>query len=286
MGSAAALGLASAAYAGPVIIDGTDANDHGGTSGGANVTGWLYMQKALENLAGQVGNGNKIVVDLGTSGSTAGAAIASAFNLSSLPGAGWTLVNVDGAANIGSYLGGGTVNGASTANTGILYIPSANNSNGDLTGAELTEINNNAASIATFVGGAGNPATGGGLFAMGESGPGAYGWLSTLIPGIVVTDIGGGGFGTDITLTPDGVTAFPGLTNADLSGADPWHNYFGGNLGSLKVLGVADFNGSEAIILGGGAGTVIQPNPLPETMSLFGALPVLAGLIFMARRKN
>ena len=48
------------------------------------------------------------------------------------------------------------------------------------------------------------------------------------------TDIGGGGLGTDITLTAAGGTAFPGLTNADLAGADPWHNYFSGNLGGLS----------------------------------------------------
>src|SRR5690606_33407716 len=134
---------------------------------------------------------------------------------------------------------------------------------GDLTQAEMAAVNAGAAAIATFVGGAGDPTTGGGLFSMAETGTGAYGWLTTLIPGIVATDIGGGGHGTNITLTGDGASAFPGLTNTDLAGADPWHGHFSGNLGSLSVLGVADQGGViRNVIIGGGAGTVITPDPV------------------------
>ncbi|MGH8744000.1 MAG: hypothetical protein ACREUY_06955, partial [Burkholderiales bacterium] len=64
------------------------------------------MQKVLESLATQVPAGAvKVVVDIGTSpGTTARSAIDSAFNLSSLPGAGWTLVHVKGASNISTWL--------------------------------------------------------------------------------------------------------------------------------------------------------------------------------------
>lgn len=280
----------SSALAGPVIIDGTDANDHGSVSGGANTAGWLYMQRALENVGSQVGNGNTIVVDLGTSTGTARNAINSAFGLSSLA-ASWTLVHIDGATDIASYLGGGTVGGASLANTGIIYLPTANLSGGDMSTTELAAVNTGANAIATFVGGAGDPTTGGGLFSMGETGTGAYGWLQTLIPGIVSTDAGGGGIGTNITLTPAGVSAFPGLTNADLAGADPWHGYFSGNLGSLSVLGTASQGANTRnVILGGGAGTVITPDPptgVPDSGSTIALMSLgLLGLAALRKRLN
>jgi len=271
--------LSSSTLAGPIIIDGTDANDHGGVSAGVNQQGWLYMQKALENLGPLVGNGNKIVVNFGATSGQAGAAINSAFGLSSLVGAGWTKVDIDGAANIASYLAGNIVNGVSLGTTGIMYLPTAGLSGGDMDSTELAAVNAAATAIATFVGGAGVPALGGGLFAMGEDGVGAFDWLSTLIPGIVVTDVGGGGIGTNISLTGAGSTAFPGLTNAQLSGADPWHNYFSGNLGSLSVLGTApDGGNTRNIILGGGAGTTITPNPpgVPDS----GATLAMLGLAF------
>ena len=269
---------ANHAYAGPVIIDGTDANDHGSFNGTSNVSGWLYMQRVLENLAAAVNPAaTKVVVDLGTSSSQARNAIDSAFTNSSLPGAGWTLNHVDGDAAIDTWL-----TGISTANTGILYIPTKGNASGDLTQAELDKINLHATDINNFVGGAGNAALGGGLFSMAETGTGAYGWLASLIPGIIFTDVGGGGIGTNITLTAAGNTAFGGgLTNADLAGADPWHGYFSGNLGGLSVLGVANDNQgvSRNLIIGGGAGTQIgcglpgQPAcavPEPITLSLLG----------------
>src|SRR5688500_12985826 len=95
LAATAALALSfSTAFAGPVIIDGTDANEHGFVSGGVNQAGWEYMQKALQNVGGAVGNGNKIVVDLGSSAGDARDAINSAFSLSTLVGAGWTIVHV------------------------------------------------------------------------------------------------------------------------------------------------------------------------------------------------
>ena len=140
----------------------------------------------------------------------------------------------------------------------------------------MTAINAAALSLATFVN------AGGALFAMGESGTGAWGWLTTLIPGLIATDIGGGGFSSDITLTAAGQAAFPNLTNTALAGADPWHGYFSGNLGSLSVLGTAP-QGTETrnIIIGGGTGTVIQPEPIPEP----GTIGLLAlSMLAVARR--
>ena len=38
----------SSAFAGPFILAGTDADDHGFVAAGANQDGWLFMQRALE----------------------------------------------------------------------------------------------------------------------------------------------------------------------------------------------------------------------------------------------
>lgn len=244
--------LASTLFSGPVVIDGTDANDHGSSSGTANIQGWAYMQKVLENEAGAVGGGvAKVVADLGTTaGLQARLAIDSAFALSTLPGLGWTITHVD-QANIDTFL-----SSLSVGNTGILYIPTVDNSAGDLPGSLLTNIATHALQINDFVN------NGGGLFAMSESPTTgtAYSWLIALLPTVSTVDIGAGGSLNPITLTTNGMAAFPGLTSADLS-AGPWHNYFLGTFGGLSVLGTAvDGAGVQrAVIIGGGAGTSIVP---------------------------
>lgn len=281
----------STVQAGPVIIDGTDANDHGSVSSGVNQNGWLYMQRALENLASNVNpSAAKVVVNIGASSGDALGSITSAFNLSSLPGLGWSLTNVDGAVAVDGWLAG-----LSTSNTGILYLTTFGLASGDADTAERSAINNRAAEINNFVGGAGNAALGGALFAQGEVGTGAFGWLTTLIPGISFTDVGGGGISSNLTLTAAGNAAFPGLTNADLAGADPWHGYFSGNLGGLSVLATAlDGQGvSRNVIIGGGAGTILQcgdpgqppcPITVPEPSAMLLLLLGLLLLSVMRRR--
>jgi len=250
----------AAVWAGPIVIDGTDANDHGQVLDSGNEEGWLYMQRVLENLAAEVDPSvAKVVVDLGTTeigsgGFGARAAINSAFALSSLPGNGWTLIHVDGTAAIDAWLASLT-----TSTTGILYIPSAGQSSGDLGDDELVVINSHSLEIGDYVDGNGNPNTGGALFAMGES-PGSgvtpFGWLINLLPDTTVVDVGAGGIATDLSLTFEGGSAFPGLSSSDLS-SGPWHNFFIGDYGGLNVLATALDNQSieRDVILGGGAGT-------------------------------
>ena len=75
-----------------------------------------------------------------------------------------------------------------------------------------------------------------------------------------------GGSSDDLTLTPQGQAAFPGLTNTDIN-AGPWHGHFEGNIGGLQVLvtssTVDDNQGNDARVVIGGAAVT-----LPGTISL------------------
>ncbi len=252
----------SSAFAGPFILAGTDADDHGSVSAGVNQAGWLFMQRALENIGAGVTNGNKVVTILGSTSSAATAAN-SAFNLSSLVGAGWS-VNTVSTANFGTFFG----SGGGIDNAGILMMDSGNgNVGGGVSGSAFTPY---ASTINSFVGG------GGGLFSQANG----YQWLTTLLPAVTVT----GESSTGISLTAAGNAAFPGLTNAHLS-AGPFHNRFN-NFSPIPTLGTSNATGN-AIIIGGTGGSITNPgNPIPEpgVMALMGL--GLAGLAVTRRRKQ
>lgn len=265
----ALLFFSSSAFAGSFIIAGTDADDHGFASGGANQDGWLFMQRALENIAPGVTNTNKTVFVLGsTPGSTAGNAALSAFNLSSLPANGWTVSIVDTVANLTSFFSTG-INSA-----GILMMDSGGNVAGGADSNERGLFTTNASVIDSFLGG------GGGLFSQANG----YGWVSALVPGLTVTNEQNSG----LALTAAGTAAFPGLTNQDLS-AGPWHNFFG-NTGTLPILATSTDTSRPGVpvILGAQGGSVTNPDPptasVPDTGSTLILMLGSMGSLVAGRR--
>ncbi len=267
--AAAVLLATGAAQAGPFILAGTDADDHGSVSGGANQDGWFFMQRALENIAPGVTNGNKKLVVLGSSAGEATNAATSAFNLSSLVGAGWSLSFVDTVLGITSFFGT-PATGLNTA--GIVMLDSGDNVGGGITAAELAVVTTNANALNSFVGG------GGGLFSQANG----YAWLQPLVPGIVVNSRQESG----LALTGAGTAAFPGLLNQDLS-SGPYHENFD-NFGSLPVLatGIGALASLE-VILGAGSGSITDPTPaIPEPSTYALMLGGLAAIVAVARRRR
>ena len=262
--AAASLFAATAAQAGPFILAGTDADDHGSVSGGVNQNGWLFMQRALENIYGGVTTGIKTVTILGSTGKAATAAN-SAFNLSALVGASWT-VNTVSAANFGAFFGAG-----GNLGTGILMMDSGDeqltgNVNG---GVEGTMFNPYATKIDQFL------QAGGGLFSQANG----YSWLSTLIAGVTVSNNQQSG----LAITPAGMAAFPGLTNANLS-SGPYHENFK-NFGGLTVLATGiNANSGLDVIIGGATGSITTQVPEPTSLALVGL--ALAGIALSAKRKR
>lgn len=264
--AAAAMLVASSAYAGPFILAGTDGDDHGSANATTNFNGWEFMQKSLQLLAPGVTTANKKVTILGST-STALAAATSAFNLSSLNvGCGlncWTL-EVVSTANFGTFFGAG-----GTLGTGILMMDSGLNVSG---GVDDSQFNPYSAAINNFLG------AGGGLFSQANG----YSWLGSLVPGLQVTTDSG----SNLAVTAAGTTAFPGLTNADLS-SGPWHNSFL-NTGALQIFATSADAGStfgRAVVIGG-IGSITNPGTVPEpgTLALLGV--ALAAAAVVSKRKT
>lgn len=249
------------ASAGPFILAGTDADDHGFANAFGNQDGWFFMQRALENLAAGVTTGNKKVTILGSTGSSLAAA-SSAFNLSSLVGLGWTLQTVS-TTNFGTFfVAGGNLG------TGILMMDSGGNVGGGVDGSAFVT---HASAINTFLG------AGGSLFSQANG----YDWLSALIPGLRDENESRQG----LALTAAGNAAFPGLNNGDLS-SGPYHNRFE-NIGTLSVFATSTIT-SNNIIIGSAGGSITNPNPgrVPEPASLVLTGLALAALRMTSKRKT
>jgi uncharacterized repeat protein (TIGR01451 family) len=215
---------------GPVILGGDDMTAHGSFNGSVNEDGWLYIQRAVENVMPQVrrsGNNGRILALGSTSdGGGAGEAI--------FRGAAGAGVQVD------YYEGGPGINQAfadlasGAINPAVIWIAGSDAGNDLVDGDDCTTpspeaqaLTDNASAIDAFVN------SGGGLISHGT----CYQWLQALLPNAeTYSEYGGQGSGGDnLYLTPEGQSAFPGLTDEDIN-AGPWHNHFQGDLGGLQVL--------------------------------------------------
>lgn len=236
-----------AAVGGPVILGGDDLTAHGSvdTTTGELRQGWLYIQRALENISPKVTRPNNAsVAALGSQASSATSGDAGAAIGQAAAKAGLTVDYYNGADAINGFF---TSLAAGTATPRIVWI-AGNDASNDLDGDEETALNNNATAIGDFVN------SGGGLMSHGV----AYGWLSGLLPGLTTVNSGSS---DDLTLTAAGVAAFPGVSNADIN-AGPWHNHFEGNFGGLQVLATSgdiddSTTGADAAAILGGAGVVL-----------------------------
>lgn len=245
------------ALGGPVILGGDDLHDHGSYNPTTRQLqqGWVYIWKALENIDNRVTRLNDgTVAVLGAADSTTTSANGGGAYHYAAPVAGLTPVFVNGSAAIDNYfvqLRAGAVQPAILVAIGT----GVTNSLDSAEGAALTRA---AVDIANFVN------SGGGLLSHG-AGPIAYGWLTTLIPGIrEVLQCNS----TTLSLTAAGQSSFPGLTNAHIR-AGPCHSSFTQNLGGLLPL-ATDGNGRHAII--GGAAVQLPGNitlaPLTATYTI------------------
>ena len=198
---------------GPVILGGDDLTAHGSVDGTGLRHGWLYIRKALENLAPAVtvANNGSVAV-LGSTDSTVMAEDAGAAYHFAVPVAAATtslsgvITFVEGVSAINQFF----VNLANGTVTPAIIVSVGNFADNDQSDVEVAAMNANAQGIAAFV------SAGGGLLAHGGSAsdPNVYGWLPTLINGASYE------FGCDfqsLVLTPAGQAAFPGLTNADIT---------------------------------------------------------------------
>ncbi|EHR72018.1 hypothetical protein BurJ1DRAFT_3205 [Burkholderiales bacterium JOSHI_001] len=302
LGMFAAAMAFGAAQAGPIIIAGTDADDHGTVSAGINQDGWKFMEQSLSLIGSAVTNNNKLAVCIGCNSGRALTAFNSAFGLSGLSGSGWTSTSLTSVASITDFFnnaGAVTLNG-----TGIVYMPTVvNNVGGGITNAQLAVVNGHGTTLNNYL------SQGGGLFTQEQANSSiGYGWLTSLLPGLAVNGDGTTGIAdnSELQLTAQGQAQFPTLTNTDLSDATPWHAYFTGAFGALQALVTGNGDDTPAnalddvVVLGGGftsaggGGTIVCgqpgqpdcPSQVPEPDSVPLVLMAMAAALGVTLRQR
>ncbi len=259
------------AWAGPIVLFGHDADDHGKQSTYATF---------FDNILTNVTNSGSGIVAVGvTSGTKAGNWISAVAALMSTP---QTVTYVDTVANI---------NTLNLAGVAILHVASDfADTPGGITEAENNALTNQAGIITAFVNG------GGGLVGLTQddtnitqhygylTGPGGLGAITTAnVPPSGIFPTTNEQYNN---ITPTAAGVLLGITDTNIDGCC-WHNAFTAFPSFLNVLATVnepnapDFNGLASVI--GGAAVTIQTTPEPSTMLLLGS--GLAGLVARRMRK-
>src|SRR5687767_11369193 len=194
-----ALAVPGTAAAGPVILGGDDLTQHGqADSAGAPQQGWIYMERALANIAPKVTRPNdNTVAALGsaaapaTEGANAGAGVGLAAGRLGLG-----ITYYDGDAAINDFF---NKLRAGQTRPKIIWLAGSEAENdfsesGGCTGTEMAALTANAAALDQYV------STGGGLMSHGV----CYQWASALLPGLKTVESGSS---DDLFLTPEGIGA-------------------------------------------------------------------------------
>lgn len=259
------------ATAGPIVIGGDDLTEHGSRTGaGVNLDGWLYIEHAIAALQGSVTRGGPFTVDIAALGSAgtgvsypdgnAGAAIGSVADVLGL-----SVTFYDGATAISSFF---SALAAGTVNPRVIWLAGDEATN-DLDATEGSVLTARAGALNGFV------ASGGGLLAHGAADAVAQGWLTALLPGMVLSPsctVAPGG-----VLTAAGQALLTGVTEADIN-AGACHGSYGGDLGGLVPLAL-DADGLPFLIGGNAAGGSITDGsavPEPGSCLLLGTGLLLA----------
>ncbi len=261
----AAMGVGHTAVAGPIILSGMDPEDHG-TPGADMIRDIMDFVVSNADINGPAGTGTQVLM----LGGGAGPIGFSGVDASAIAtGLGYTLTHVSGAAAITAQ---------DFTGFDAIYMPTGNEDiSGGLTDAEVLAINGRGADIVTFVN------DGGGLAAFAQNNPGGYGWFP--LGGLATTDLGVGGL-NGITVTAIGST----ILSPSATAVEPFHTTFDGPAGffGLDVLATQTATGA-ALIIGGGAQTVITPNPtngVPEPVTATLGVMSLGALGAATRRRR
>lgn len=267
----------SPASAGPIMLSGHDADDHGFQSVYAGL---------FNNLLSNVTNGGSGILAIGTtSGTSAGTWIS---GVASLMTSAQTVTFVNGAAAISAQ---------SLAGFAIVHVVSdSTNVSGGIDQAELNALNARSADVATHING------GGGLFGLTlDSLTDRYNYLGAIgaITDVSIPSSGllpSGNPYDNLTATAAGAAL--GITNTNLDGCC-WHNIFTIFPTFMSVLATANepldlgFNGQASII--GGSNVTITPcggpsqpscDVVPEPSSVVLMASGLAGLAGYGWRKR